>query len=98
MKRIQKFTEVKKMTKLIEKNTTGNMKIYDDSVLIVLYSYSSRIAEVDSDGKIRLFQDFDYSATTRKHLAYFLKKYAGVHLTRKQKMAIRKETIEKLGY
>ena len=87
------------MTTIIEKNTTGNMKVfkYDDGE-IWLKSYSSDIAKIDSQGKVWLFQDFDYSATTRQHLSHFLGKYANLHLTRKQKFDLRKKTIETFGY
>ncbi len=87
------------MTTIIEKNTTGNLKVikYQDGELW-LKSYNSDIAKIDALGGVWLFQDFDYSATTRQHLSHFLKKYANLHLTRKQKFDLRKKTIEKLGY
>lgn len=87
------------MIGIIEKNTTGNMQVfkYDDGELW-LKSYSSDIARIDSLGRVWLFEDFDYSNTTRKHLSHFLEKYASMHLTRKQKLDLRKKTIEKFGY
>lgn len=87
------------MSTIIEKNTTGNMIVfkYDDGELW-LKSYSSDIARIDSLGRVWLFEDFDYSSTTRQHLSHFLKKYANLHLTRKQKFDLRKKTVEKLGY
>lgn len=87
------------MSTIIEKNTTGNMQIfrYEDGELW-LKSYPSDIARIDSLGGVWLFRDFDYSNTTRRHLSHFLKKYANLHLTRKQKLDLRKKTIEKFGY
>lgn len=87
------------MSTIIEKNTTGNMQIfkYEDGELW-LKSYSSDIARIDSLGEVWLFQDFDYSNTTRRHLSHFLEKYANLHLTRKQKLDLRKKTFEKFGY
>lgn len=41
----------------------------------VFQSYDSKIAEIDKDGKLTLFRDFDYSQTTRKHLYLFLSDY-----------------------
>lgn len=42
---------------------------------IVFQSYDSKIAEIDKEGNLTLFRDFDYSHTTRKHLYLFLSDY-----------------------
>lgn len=43
---------------------------------IVFQSYDSNIAFIDNKGKITLGYYWDYSATTRKHLYSFLRKYS----------------------
>lgn len=47
----------------------------NESGKIVFQSYKSKIAEIDKEGKLTLFRDFDYSITTRKHLYLFLSDY-----------------------
>lgn len=43
----------------------------------VFQSYDSTIAEINGDGKLKLFADWDYSRTTLKHLYLFLHDYKG---------------------
>lgn len=38
----------------------------------VFQSYESTIAEINGDGKLKLFADWDYSYTTKKHLYLFI--------------------------
>lgn len=38
-------------------------------------SYDSTIAEINADGKLKLFNDWNYSQTTLKHLYLFLNDY-----------------------
>lgn len=42
---------------------------------ITFQSYDSTIAEINADGKLRFFNDWDYSQTTLKHLYLFLNDY-----------------------
>ena len=43
---------------------------------IVFQSYDSNIAFIDNKGNVTLGYHWDYSATTRKHLYSFLRKYS----------------------
>lgn len=43
---------------------------------IVFQSYDSNIAFIDNQGSITIGYYWDYSATTRKHLYSFLRKYS----------------------
>ena len=43
---------------------------------IVFQSYDSTIATIDYYGNVTLGRRWDYSATTRKHLYSFLRKYS----------------------
>ena len=47
----------------------------NESRKTIFQSYESKIAEIDKDGKLTLFSDWDYSNTTRKHLYLFLSDY-----------------------
>lgn len=38
----------------------------------VFQSYESTIAEINGNGKLKLFADWDYSHTTKKHLYLFI--------------------------
>lgn len=40
-----------------------------------LQSYDSIIAKIDNSGELTLYEDWDYSQTTRKHLYLFLYDY-----------------------
>lgn len=42
---------------------------------ITFQSYDSTIANIDSNGNLTLFRDWDYSKTTLKHLYLFLNDY-----------------------
>lgn len=42
---------------------------------ITFQSYDSTIAEINADGKLNLFFNWDYSKTTLKHLYLFLSDY-----------------------
>lgn len=42
---------------------------------IVFQSYNSTIAEINGDGKLKLFIDWDFSHTTMKHLYLFINDY-----------------------
>lgn len=42
---------------------------------VTFQSYKSTIANIDSNGNLTLFSDWDYSKTTLKHLYLFLSDY-----------------------
>lgn len=42
---------------------------------LTFQSYKSTIANISPEGKLKLFTDWDYSNTTRKHLYLFLREY-----------------------
>ena len=52
-----------------------NQFIITDGKKIVFQSYDSTIAEINENGKLKFFSDWDYSKTTLKHLYLFLSDY-----------------------
>lgn len=52
-----------------------NQFVITDGEKITFQSYNSTIAEINGDGKLKLFSDWDYSQTTLKHLYLFLFDY-----------------------
>ena len=52
-----------------------NQFVITDGERIVFQSYDTTIAEINGDGKLKLFGDWDYSQTTLKHLYLFLFDY-----------------------
>ena len=53
--------------------------LYDDDCLIRLVSYTSVVLDYDTYGKaLTLYNHFDYSSTTRRHVRAFLKDYVGI--------------------
>lgn len=61
-------------------NPVANHFIITDADGYTLQSYQSKVAHIDHTGNITLGSDWDYSATTIKHLKTFL----GVTLSKKQ--------------
>lgn len=52
-----------------------NQFIITDGTKKVFQSYNSAIAEIDKNGTLKLGEDWDYSATTKKYLYLFLNDY-----------------------
>lgn len=52
-----------------------NQFIISGNGATVFQSYDSTIAEIDKNGTLKLGEDWNYSATTKKHLYLFLNDY-----------------------
>ena len=60
----------------VEQHEHANQFIIFVNDGIVFQSYDSNIAFIDNKGRVLLGHYWDYSATTRKHLYSFLRKYS----------------------
>lgn len=69
-----------KVTQLENKNQF----VIVDNGRIYFQSYESMIAKINrEDKKITLYQDYDYSKTTLKHLNLFLNQYASYEIKKR---------------
>ncbi len=59
----------------IEQFYNKNQFVIFEEGKTVFQSYDSTIAEVDDNGNLTLFRDWNYSNTTRKHLYLFIVDY-----------------------
>lgn len=49
--------------------------IFGGDAIVTFQSYQSTIANFEKNGNLNLFEDWDYSKTTLKHLYLFLNEY-----------------------
>lgn len=49
--------------------------VYFDNGIIQLVSYNTPVVEIHNNGYVYALEYFDCSATTRKHVGWFLKEY-----------------------
>lgn len=77
--------------------------IFGGDAMVTFQSYNSIIANIDNRGTLNLFEDWNYSKTTLKHLYLFLNnyKYLASDFTKNLidkvlKSTNKKQTIQKL--
>lgn len=77
---VHKMLKVKNMTSERSGREVANQFVISYGGDVVMFqSYDSPIVEVDySDGKITVFQDWDYSKTTAKYRNQFMRDYVGI--------------------
>ena len=63
------------MRRLGTVHSTDNFKVYEDDGNYYLKSYNSWVAKLSSDGVFSLGKDWDYSATTKRHIQWFINEF-----------------------
>lgn len=63
------------MRRLGTVHSTDNFKVYEDDGNYYLKSYNSWVAKLSSTGVFSLGKDWDYSATTKRHIQWFLNEF-----------------------
>lgn len=63
------------MRRLGTVHATDNYKVYEDEGNYYLKSYNSWVAKLSSDGVFSLGKDWDYSATTKRHVQWFIDEF-----------------------
>ena len=57
------------------KSFYGKAQIAQDENDSILYSYNTKVAQIDKNGKLTLFPAWNYSQTTRRHVNEFVKQF-----------------------
>lgn len=57
------------------KSFYGKAQVAQDENDSILYSYNTKVAQVDKTGKLTLFPVWNYSLTTRRHVREFVKQF-----------------------
>lgn len=57
------------------KSFYGKAQVAQDENDSILYSYNTKVAQVDKTGKLTLFPAWNYSLTTRRHVREFVKQF-----------------------
>lgn len=57
------------------KSFYGKAQVAQDENDSILYSYNTKVAQIDKTGKLTLFPAWNYSLTTRRHVREFVKQF-----------------------
>ena len=57
------------------KSFYGKATVAQDENDSILYSYNTKVAQVDKTGKLTLFPSWNYSQTTRRHVREVVKQF-----------------------
>lgn len=63
------------MRKLETSHTTNNYNVYKDGGNYYLKSYNSWVAKLSDTGVFSLGKDWDYSASTKRHVQWFIDEF-----------------------
>lgn len=91
------------MIELIKANSTKNMRIYKEipenekNTFYILMSYQSPIIEYHPNTNIiKVYSNWNYGTTTRKHLSSFLKEYTPLDYSIVKKAILKVEESRKI--